>query len=565
MKNLTIIYTILLFCYNLILHAQGVLYNQEFQVNTYTHCNQFNPCISHLTNGDFIICWESYGIDGSSCGISGQILNSDGSKQGNEIQINTYTDDSQYYPSVSSLKNDGFVVCWESYNQNDNGWGIYAQLFNEDGSKRGTEFQVNTYTNIKSSPSVSNLTNGEFVICWVGSGQDTNSYGIYYQLFNSDGSKKGTEFQVATSIYYYFKKPNVTHLTNGDFIICWWSYSWNPNIFNISFQLFNSDGSKRGSEFQVNTYKKYTNYNPCVSHLTNGDFIICWESMQQDSTYLGIYGQLFNSNGSKKGTYFQMNSYINSDQYNPSISNLSNDRFAVCWESQDQDGSNLGIFAKYYLYPPINHTLIPFSLLEPEYDEIIETVNVSFKWRQPSPIRVNLPFEIEYHLYLDNNENFSNPRIISAIYDTTCTVDSLMPGTTYFWKVLAKNLSGDSLWSSETKGFFVSYDATEVKEKSLNTPEKFQLHANYPNPFNPETTIKYFLPADKSLYQVVIKIYDALGKLVMTLKDEPQKPGVYTVEWSGKNATGHPLPSGIYLCVIQAGQFKATQKMLLIR
>ncbi len=100
---------------------------------------------------------------------------------------------------------------------------------------------------------------------------------------------------------------------------------------------------------------------------------------------------------------------------------------------------------------------------------------------------------------------------------------------------------------------------------SYLTPNTFKLFANYPNPFNPETTIKYSLPADKSLYQVVIKIYDSLGKLVVTLKDEPQKPGVYTVKWNGKDAAGHPLPTGIYLCVIQAGQFKATQKMLLIK
>ena len=155
-------------------------------------------------------------------------------------------------------------------------------------------------------------------------------------------------------------------------------------------------------------------------------------------------------------------------------------------------------------------------------------------------MRINLPCELEYHLYLDENESFSNPRIISDIYDTTCTVDSLIPGTTYFWKVMAKNISGDSLWSSETKGFFVSYNATEVKEQSLNTPEKIQLHANYPNPFNPETTIKYSLPAEKTVYQVVIKIFDALGKLVVTLKDELQKPGVYTIKWKGK---GRPIAS----------------------
>ncbi|MEJ2629219.1 MAG: FlgD immunoglobulin-like domain containing protein, partial [bacterium] len=404
-----------------------------------------------------------------------------------------------------------------------------------------------------------------FIVCWESDGQDGSYDGIFGQLFNSDGSKQGTEFLVNTYINHMQECPSVSYLSNGNFIICWQSTGQDKSWAGIYGQLFNSDGSKLGNEFHVNTFTDNDQRYPRVSHLPNGDFIICWQSYGQDNSRFGIYGQLFNSDGSKLGNEFQVNTYTDDNQRNPSVSYLSNNKFVICWDSVDQDGSDQGIFAKYYLYPPINHTLIPFSLLEPEYDEIVETVNVSFKWRQPSPIRINLPFEIEYHLYLDNNENFSNPRIISAIYDTTCTVDSLTPGTTYFWKVMAKNISGDSLWSSETKGFFVSYDATEVDENYLNSPEKFQLHANYPNPFNPETTIKYSLSAEKAVYQVVINIYDALGKLVMTLKDEPQKPGIYTVKWNSKDTAGHSLPSGIYLCVVQAGQFKAVQKMLLIR
>ena len=99
----------------------------------------------------------------------------------------------------------------------------------------------------------------------------------------------------------------------------------------------------------------------------------------------------------------------------------------------------------------------------------------------------------------------------------------------------------------------------------LISPKEFVCTQNYPNPFNPETTIKYNLPANQSVYPVKIKIYDALGRLITTLKNEPQNPGIHSVKWNGKNTAGQSMPSGIYFCVVEAGQFKATQKILLVR
>jgi len=91
-------------------------------------------------------------------------------------------------------------------------------------------------------------------------------------------------------------------------------------------------------------------------------------------------------------------------------------------------------------------------------------------------------------------------------------------------------------------------------------PQQFKLYANYPNPFNPQTMIKYMLPAGQSVYQVKVKIYNALGQLIEILVDAKQTAGLYTVKWNAEN-----MPSGVYFCVVQAGQFKAVQKMLLVR
>lgn len=93
----------------------------------------------------------------------------------------------------------------------------------------------------------------------------------------------------------------------------------------------------------------------------------------------------------------------------------------------------------------------------------------------------------------------------------------------------------------------------------------FQLYSNYPNPFNPETTIHYSLPSGQVGYDVSLKVYNTLGQLVTDLVEARQKPGEYSIKWNGKNSTGVDMPSGVYFCVLQAGNHKATQKMLLVR
>jgi hypothetical protein len=612
-KTIILIIAVLLLSYSLALQAQGVSYNQEFQVNTYTSYDKGDPSVSSLMDSGFVVCWTSDGQDGDWYGVYGQLFNSDGSRRGIEFRVNTYTSDAQWYPSVSSLMDGGFVVCWVSNGQDGSGSGNYGQLFNSDGSRRGIEFQVNTYTSgLQSKPSVSSLMDGGFVVCWHSRPQDGSDLGIYGQLFNSDGSRRGIEFQVNTYISNDQRNPSVSSLKDGGFVVCWESWYQDGSDAGIYGQLFNRDGSRRGTEFQVNSYthsfqgyptgsslmdsgfvvcwdgsgqggnsygvygqlfasdgsrrssefrvNTYTNSQqryPSVSGLMDGGFVVCWQSRFQDGSGWGIYGQLFDSDGSRRGNEFRVNTYTSDQQRDPSASSLMDGGFVVCWASNRQDGSGYGIYGKYFLGEIINHQLIPFSLLEPTYDSIINTTRPLFKWRRANSVHINLQWELEYHLYLDEDEDFSNPGIFPAIYDTTCTVDSLTPGTTYFWKVLAKNIEGDSIWSTNINGFFISHDATAISETPVEKKTSFQLFANYPNPFNPSTTIEFDLPKTS---EVTLKIFNTLGEEVATLVSDRLSAGSYSYEWDASQ-----LASGVYLYRLEAGRYVETKKMILMR
>jgi hypothetical protein len=94
-------------------------------------------------------------------------------------------------------------------------------------------------------------------------------------------------------------------------------------------------------------------------------------------------------------------------------------------------------------------------------------------------------------------------------------------------------------------------------------PPTYFLANNYPNPFNPVTTITYSI--DRSSH-VTLRIYDVSGRLVRTLVNEMQEPGRrYTVTWDGRNSFGRNVSSGIYFCRLTTEARTSTRKMVLMR
>ncbi|KKK97792.1 hypothetical protein LCGC14_2649210, partial [marine sediment metagenome] len=320
----------------------------EFQVNTYATGIQRGVSAANLNNGTFIVTWESNLQDGSSYGIYGQAFNVDGSKSGSEFLVNTYTISVQDQPSVASLSNDKFVVTWRSVGQDGDFDGIYGQIFNANGTKSGSEFQVNTNISYKSVPSIADLNNGKFVVTWTSSNQDGSGYGIYGQIFNGDGTKSGSEFLVNTYTTNWQIISSIAVLNNGNFVITWQSNGQDGDGYGIFGQVFNADGTKNGSEFQVNTYTLIDQKYSSVASLSNNKFVITWFSDGQDGSSNGIFGQMFNADGTKNGLEFPVNTYTINSQEHPSVTNLNNNGFVITWGSYGQDGSSYGIYGQLF-------------------------------------------------------------------------------------------------------------------------------------------------------------------------------------------------------------------------
>lgn len=276
----------------------------EFQVNTTTHGNQFNPSISKLSNGNVIITWWDGAADGNEYGMFGQIFSETGSKIGSQFQINTYTTDQQHSGKVTGLDDGGFAVTWTSVGQDGDSGGIYVQLFDESGNKTGSEIQVNsTTTGSQDAPDIALLSDGNFVITWQSDGQDGSGKGVYAQIFNDSGVTVGAEFLVNSITAADEYKPSITSLRGGGFIISWEGTGDHGGYgHDIFAQRFYSDGTRNGSEFQVNPYdissaSTSTNNgqqtNSEATQLSDGRVLFTWDSTIHDGDGKGVFAQIF--------------------------------------------------------------------------------------------------------------------------------------------------------------------------------------------------------------------------------------------------------------------------------
>jgi hypothetical protein len=418
-KLLLSLFTALIFLSTASLWAQ-VPFNDEFRVNTNTSNYQRYPKIGMDDQGNYVVVWETKAGavgDPSAYGIAGQKYSVDGQPIGNEFLINTYTTLDQDVPAIDMDANGNFVVTWQSLQQEGDtaGIGVYAQRFNSNLTKAGSEIHVNTV--IKKDqfrPDVAMLTNGNFVVVWESDGiaftSDTLLSYVYAQMFDSNGGKISGEFRVdetAPTDIGARRRPKVVALPGGGFAVGYTTYTsstsqsdvfikiyddngnvdlgetqvnntiqqaevigelsvnqdgqiiivWqNHNSSNVLGQRITSTGSFVGNNFIANTSIKGVSADPSVDIDSTGSFVITWTQTKQDfdtTETPGIYGQKYDNQGNRIGEEFHINTYTYDEQSHSSIAVKDRGDFVVAWQSWRQDGQGWGVYAQMYKSYPV--------------------------------------------------------------------------------------------------------------------------------------------------------------------------------------------------------------------
>ena len=220
---------------------------------------------------------------------------------------------------------------------------------------------------------------------------------------------------------------------------------------------------------------------------------------------------------------------------------------------------------------PVNDSPEPFNVLYPTVTDtfsshIDSNIDIGFNWENCNDVENDVTYKLTIELEFFGN---TYTDIYNDIFDTTISIptnnlDPLLGGlnieeTILTWFVEAYD---DEYSVTSDSGQFILIRSLLSVNETLDIPKDFVLHHNYPNPFNPTTTIRYDLPKDS---KVQIMIYDIMGRVVRILVNEKQNGGYKSIIWNGTNDFGQEVGMGMYFYRISAGGFVQIKKMVLLK
>jgi hypothetical protein len=345
----------LIICLAFFLTAVSLVFPQNgFMVNTYTDSTQRDPQIAEDSEGNFVVVWDSENqiSSTSQSDLYFQKFNSNNEKVGVETLINESTSGEQEKPALAMNPSGDFIVAWASHTGDfESIFDVKAKIYKSTGETT-TEFLVNTYTDhSQTNPEVAAGNDGKFVVVWESWNQDGSDRGIYGQIFDSDGNKIGSEVQVNSTTLYSQARPAVKFFDNGNFIVVWESWNQdasNPSGYGIYCKIFDAGFSTVADEFQANTYTSNYQWFGNLEVFDDNSFVVVWCSWTQDGHDGGIYMQKFDAAANMVGNEIRVNKTTTYYQWLPQIKDAGNGSIAVVWSSWQQDGSREGVYAQLF-------------------------------------------------------------------------------------------------------------------------------------------------------------------------------------------------------------------------
>ena len=167
--------------------ADGSRTGGEFLVNTYTTGHQSpitsHPVVERAPGGAFLVLWDDFGRDGNSLGVYGQRFDADGQLAGADFRVTGHTQGPQFFSAAAMDDIGNFVVTWTD-DYDGNLLSVHGKRYTAAGAVRHNQFLVNTYTTgAQSQPKVVSDDVGNFVMTWQSYHQDGDAMGLYAQRF----------------------------------------------------------------------------------------------------------------------------------------------------------------------------------------------------------------------------------------------------------------------------------------------------------------------------------------------------------------------------------------------
>jgi hypothetical protein len=219
------------------------------------------------------------------------------------------------------------------------------------------------------------------------------------------------------------------------------------------------------------------------------------------------------------------------------------------WRVRGTNSSGDGDWSSVWTFTTQYRQLSPSTPLNPQDEQDNVGTLTDFNWSEVDSVE-------SYHLQVSTESSFSTLSFESTELDSTSytLTEPLEQNTQYYWRVrsLGEVEQQHSEWSDVLS--FTTGVRTSVEEV---VPTEYALNQNFPNPFNPTTTITYSLPQSG---MVTLNVYDITGRFITTLVNGVKRVGTHTVQFEGSS-----LSSGMYVYTLETDGFRQTRQMMLVK
>ena len=282
------------------------------------------------------------------------------------------------------------------------------------------------------------------------------------------------------------------------------------------------------------------------------------ESLDPDPLDQVIYTMRFKVNNSSN--WLDVN--VDTNWYLPEFNLLDNSIFVWYVQSMDYNGGESYSDSSIFYTDEFPESPESFSTILPLDQSVYDQSEIQFIWNRPfdpDPIET-LYYQVFYVTSLEHWFDLTNYTFSEIIEEDTSVTLQLESDSRYYWGVMVTDSDGFSVLSNDSLPKELLIGSLDIN--NTNPPSKFSLSQNYPNPFNPVTKIKYDIAKQGN---VKLSIFDITGRKIVSLVNEKQDAGTYSVFWNGKNDFGKILPGGMYVYRIESDSFSSTKKLLFIK
>ncbi len=514
-----------------------IVYEEAVQINATTQGHQDSPTIAINRYGTVLVVFESETSGGEEL-VFAVSYDRESFREFYRTGPGTDTASLEAVPSTGN-----FVVTWE---QNGN---VYYTIVSCSDGQESFLLEPTPAEDMGGAnrPDVAiNPANDEFFIGWHASGNVG-----YMRFFSKDGQPLCGILPLGAQSETQKAQVNGQFDGNNVLTVVWHSERYDQSVDkndrDIFFQCYDCsnvtettppvllfDGDRRANgDLSSDDPVPFVQEYPEVAVFSDGTFVVSWQDFPYTDNGDG-------TDGNFKGSFFRI--------FNPDGTSMTDDIQTSEHNFGMQKDADIEVHNG-------NHTI--HFCYEDAYEAPYKT-----HWKAYTMYR---PFSVDGSPLSESiclsSENYGTDSRL-ALTEADAEAPNLL---CFVWETKdSQNYDGSGravLFRDYSEHMSPTYVAAESDVRS-HLPKGLFLSKNYPNPFNPGTSIRYFLPG---YAEVAVDIYNIVGRKVRNLVDSPQTSGWHSVRWDGRDDLGVPLGSGLYICRLKADAGCLYGRILLVR